>query len=191
MPGDRELLASVVQGDRQAFRALLDRHLPRMLSVARRLLGSDADAEDVTQDAALRLWRNASRVDVGEQGLGGWLYRVTCNLSLDRIRGRRNADPDALEFVAVAPMQQRAMIERDLSARVDRELQALPERQRTALVLYHFEGMSMADAGQTMGVSAEAIESLLARGRRTLRTALASEWRALLPTADDGSGGQD
>jgi len=84
--------------------------------------------------------------------------------------------------------QQRLLVERDLSARVDKELQALPERQRTALVLCHFEGMSMSDAGAIMGISAEAIESLLARGRRTLKSALADEWRSLLPSSDDEGG---
>ena len=186
-PADRELLAEVRAGHQPAFRRLVERHLPRMLSVARRLLGNDAEAEDVAQEAALRLWRNASKVEVGDAGLGGWLYRVTSNLALDRLRGRRKEDPDALEVLSVAPQQQRGLVERDLTARVDAALQALPDRQRAALVLYHYEELSMAEAGEILEISAEAVESLLARGRRALRAALADEWRALLPTGDDGA----
>lgn len=190
VPADSDLLARVVAGDQAAFRALLARHVPRMVATARRLLGGDSEAEDVAQEAALRLWRNAARIEVGEPGLGGWLYRVTTNLALDRIRGRRSDGPAALEFMSVAPDQQRKLVERDLGSRVDKELQALPERQRTALVLCHFEGLSMSDAGSIMGISAEAIESLLARGRRSLKVALADDWRALLPSTDDSGGGE-
>ncbi len=186
-PADRELLAEVRAVEHPAFRRLVERHLPRMLSVARRLLGNDAEAEDVAQEAALRLWRNASKVEVGDAGLGGWLYRVTSNLALDRLRGRRKEDPDALEVLSVGPQQQRGLVERDLTARVDAALQALPDRQRAALVLCHYEELSMAEAGDILEISAEAVESLLARGRRALRAALADEWRALLPTGDDGA----
>jgi len=189
-PSDGDLLKRVVAGDQTAFRALLARHLPRMVATGRRLLGGDSDAEDVAQEAALRLWRNAARIEVGEAGLGGWLYRVTTNLALDRLRSRRSDGPDALDYMSVAPDQQRKLIERDLGVRVDKELQALPERQRTALVLCHFEGLSMSDAGNIMGISAEAIESLLARGRRTLRAALADDWRSLLPSIDDTGHGE-
>jgi len=189
-PPDADLLVLVAKGEQPAFRQLLARYLPRMVATARRLLGGDAEAEDVAQEAALRLWRNAGRIVVTEAGVGGWLYRVTTNLALDKIRGRRSDGPDALEYMTVPPDQQRRLVERDLGVRVDKELQALPERQRVALVLCHYEGMSMSDAGEVMGISSEAIESLLARGRRTLRAALADEWRALLPSADDQTGGE-
>jgi len=189
-PGDGELMARVAAGEQAAFRQLLARYLPRLVATARRMLGGDAEAEDVAQEAALRLWRNAAKIEVSEAGVGGWLYRVTSNLALDRIRARRSDGPDALEFMTVPADQQRRLVERDLGARVDKELQALPERQRQALVLCHYEGMSMSDAGEVMGISSEAIESLLARGRRTLRAALADEWRALLPSSDDHTSGE-
>jgi RNA polymerase sigma-70 factor (ECF subfamily) len=189
-PADGDLLAHTAKGDQAAFRQLLARYLPRLVATARRLLGGDAEAEDVAQEAALRLWRNAARIEVSEAGVGGWLYRVTTNLALDKIRARRSDGPDALEHMTVPPDQQRKLVERDLGVRVDKELQALPERQRVALVLCHYEGMSMSDAGEVMGISSEAIESLLARGRRTLRSALADEWRALLPSSDDQSDGE-
>ena len=185
-PSDRDLLALVTTGDAAAFAILIGRHVPRLVSVARRLLGNDAEAEDVAQEAALRLWRHAGRIDVNEAGLGGWLYRVTSNLALDRLRSRRHEDAAALDVLTVAPEQQRGLVERDLSTRVDAALQALPDRQRAALVLCHYEEMSMAEAGEVLEVSAEAVESLLARGRRALRAALADDWRILLPSGDDG-----
>jgi RNA polymerase sigma-70 factor, ECF subfamily len=184
-PSDRDLLHQVAAGDSAAFGSLIGRHLPRLTAVARRLLGSDAEAQDVAQEASLRLWCNAAKIDVGESGLGGWLYRVTSNLALDRLRSRRNEDADELEALSVPPDQLRGLEELDLSARVDAALQSLPERQRVALVLCHYEEMSMAEAGTILEVSAEAVESLLARGRRTLRVALADDWRALLPNTDD------
>jgi len=189
-PPDSDLVSRTAKGEQAAFRQLMARYLPRMVATARRLLGGDAEAEDVAQEAVLRLWRNAARIEVGEQGVGGWLYRVTTNLALDKIRGRRSDGPEALEFMTVPADQQRKLVERDLGVRVDRELQALPERQRVALVLCHYEGMSMLQAGEVMGISAEAIESLLARGRRSLRAALADDWRALLPSAADQTEGE-
>jgi RNA polymerase sigma factor (sigma-70 family) len=184
-PPDRDLLADVLTGNQSAFRTLVERHLPRMLAVARRLLGNDAEAEDVAQEAALKLWRNAGKVEVTDAGLGGWLYRVTSNLSLDRLRSRRPEVADALDTLSVAPEQQRGLLERDLSSRVDAALQALPDRQRAALVLCHYEELSMAEAGEILEISAEAVESLLARGRRALKAALADDWRSLLPSDSD------
>lgn len=186
---DGRLMALVASGDADAFRQIVARHLPKVVAVARRMLGSAADADDVAQEALLRLWRHAERVEVGPNGLGAWLYRVTTNLALDRIRGRRQEDPDALETMSVAGDQERSLEQADLARRVEQELQALPERQRAALVLCHYEGLSMTAAGGILGVSEEAIESLLARGRRALRAALADEWRQLLPAGSDGGSG--
>jgi RNA polymerase sigma-70 factor, ECF subfamily len=181
---DAELLDRVCQGDEHAFRFLVSRHLQRVVAVARHMLGDASEAEDVAQDAFLRLWRNAGSLDVPASGLGGWLYRVTANLSLDRLRARKPGNADGLELLPAPATQLKALSERQLGARVELALAGLPERQRLALVLCHYEGLDMAEAGAIIGVSVEAIESLLARGRRTLKTVLANEWRSLLPETD-------
>lgn len=177
-------MRALAAGDDGALRALLMRHQTRVVAVARRMLGNDAEAEDVAQETFLRLWRHAGALEIGPGGIGGWLRRVSANLVLDRIRARRPQDPDALERMAVPAGQHRHMAERDLSRRVDRALQQLPERQRLALVLCHYEELAMAEAADIMGVSAEAVESLLARGRRALKAALAADWKGFLPDAD-------
>lgn len=180
---DALLLASIAAGDGNAFRQLMHRHLPTQLRLARRLLGDAQEAEDVAQDAMLRLWRNAAGITLGPGGLKPWLRRVTTNLAIDRLRARQRLVVSAeLPEVAVPPKQTAGLEERELAARVHIALTSLPERQRLALQLFHFEGMSQIEVGEALGISDEAVESLLARGRRALRSELKNEWQSLLST---------
>jgi RNA polymerase sigma-70 factor (ECF subfamily) len=178
---DAALATLAGAGDTAAFRTLVARHLPAMLAVGRRMLRDDAEAEDVAQEAMLRLWRTVGRLEVGAQGLRPWLRRVVANLAIDRVRARRHVD-----VVEEAPERpQRAdqvsrLEDIDRTRRIDAALQALPERQRVALVLFHYEGASQAEIAAAMDISEEAVESLLARARRALRTSLAADWRDLL-----------
>lgn len=175
------LVAAAADGDATAFRALVDRHLSGVLAVARRMLRDDAEAEDVAQEALLRLWRSAEDLEVGPQGLRPWLRRVVSNLCVDRMRSGRRLSvveevPDRAE-----PASQLATVEaNEVSRRVDAALKDLPDRQRMALTLFHYEGLSQIEVGRIMGISDEAVESLLARARRSLKAALSEEWRALL-----------
>jgi RNA polymerase sigma-70 factor (ECF subfamily) len=176
------LLARVAAGEAEAFRGLVDRHLPSVLAVARRMLRDDAEAEDVAQDTLLRLWRNAGGLQLGPGGVRPWLRRVVSNLCIDRVRARRNTTVvEAVPEDSEPPTQFRQLAERELGARVDAALTALPERQRLALTLFHYEGMSQIEVGEAMGISDEAVESLLARARRTLKVSLKEEWRGLMP----------
>jgi RNA polymerase sigma-70 factor, ECF subfamily len=179
------LLALTAEGDGTAFRALVDQHLRVVAAIGRRMLHDDAEAEDVAQDAFLRLWRNAATLELGPGGVRPWLRRVVTNLCIDRIRSGRNTSVVAEVPERAAPGgQDRSLEERDLATRVDMALKQLPDRQRAALVLFHYEGMSQIEVGATLGVTDEAVESLLARARRALKVALKNEWQALLP--DDG-----
>jgi RNA polymerase sigma-70 factor, ECF subfamily len=173
-------------GDVSAFRTLTERHLAAVTGIARRMLRDDAEAEDVAQETFLRLWRSGASLDVGAAGVKPWLRRVVSNLCIDRVRGRQRLTVvEELPEQAEAPRQQVALEERDMQRRVDRALKKLPERQRLALTLFHYEGLSQSEVGATMGVSDEAVESLLGRARRQLKADLQSEWQAML--VKDGS----
>jgi RNA polymerase sigma-70 factor (ECF subfamily) len=164
---------------------LVDRHLPTVLAIARRMLRDDAEAEDVAQETMLRLWRNAAGLELGPNGVRPWLRRVASNLCIDRVRARRNTTVvEEVPEESAPPSQLRHLAERELGARVDAALQALPERQRLALTLFHYEGMSQIEVGQVLGISDEAVESLLARARRALKVALKEEWRELMPESE-------
>ena len=169
---DEALMARIARGDERAFRALSRRHLPAMLGLARRILGNAADAEDVAQEAMLRVWNHAPRW----QPLAAfrtWLTRVVVNLCLDR---KRRAPWVALEtageIVDPAPGAGEKA-ERDERERlVGGAIAELPARQRAAIVLTYGDGMSNAQAAEILNTSVSAVETLLVRGKQNLRARL-------------------
>ncbi|GAB1362342.1 RNA polymerase sigma factor [Rhodobacter sp.] len=181
---DDMLLARYAAGDRQAARMLADRLLPRVLGYAARLLGGDrAEAEDVAQEAMLRLWRMAPGWRAGEAKVSTWLYRVVTNLCTDRRRaaGRREMAmgddlPDAPDESPAAETQ---LVEAARLKALDQALASLSDRQREAVVLRHIEGLSNPEIAGIMGIGVEAVESLTARGKRALASALAPRRHAL------------
>jgi RNA polymerase sigma-70 factor, ECF subfamily len=169
---DEVLMSRVARGDQPAYRTLTRRHLPAMLGLARRVLGNAADAEDVVQEAMLRVWTHAPRW----QPLAAfrtWLTRVVVNLCLDRKRRRPwVALETAGEIVDPTPgateKAEQSERERMLAAAVAE----LPARQRAAIMLTYSEGMSNAEVAEILDTSVSAIETLLVRGKQNLRVRL-------------------
>jgi len=177
---DAVLLERFAAGDQSAARALSDQLLPGALRQAYRMLGDQAEAEDVAQDAMLRLWKQATDWRAGEARVSTWLYRVVHNLCIDRIRKRRPQVPveDAPEPVDPDPSVVDRMAQTEQSKAVAAAIGELPERQRQALILRHFEGMSNPAIGEALECSVEAVESLLARARRALAKKMSEEREA-------------
>ncbi|MEM8654017.1 MAG: RNA polymerase sigma factor [Pseudomonadota bacterium] len=179
---DAALLARYARGDAAAARALTVRLVPRAHAQAYRLLGETAEAEDVVQEAMLRLWRIAPEWRSGEAQVSTWLYRVVANLCTDRLRKRRRSGV-ALEEVA-EPADPAQGVEARLQddarhAALRAAIADLPERQRLALTMRHFDGASNPEIAAALGVSVEAAESLTARAKRALAHALKGRVAAL------------
>ncbi len=177
---DDALIVRFAAGDQSAARLLTERHLGRVLALATRMLRDTAEAEDVAQEAMMRAWRNAAKWEPGRAKFSTWLHKVALNLCYDRLRKRKSA---SLDDVA-EPVDDRASAQDGLEADerltvLKGAIAALPERQRAAIQLRHFEERGNDETAEILGVSVEAVESLLSRGRRALRDKLAGQ-RALL-----------
>jgi RNA polymerase sigma-70 factor, ECF subfamily len=170
---DAEVLARIVRGDQAAFAVLVDRHLPAIHRLAQRLLGSPAEADDVSQDALLRAWEHAPSWRSGKARYSTWLYQVALNLCRDRLRARRPASDLVDALVDHSPQPDQHLADAQREQRLAEALGELPERQREALTLFHYQGLSQQEAAHVMEVTEDALESLLARARRALRQRLA------------------
>ena len=175
---DEALLVLYGNGDRAAAQILTLRLTPLALRVARRMLGDWAEAEDVAQEAMMRLWRIAAEWRQGEAKVTTWLYRVVTNLATDRLRQRKGPRQgigleEVPEVADAAPDVETRMMEDDRAEALQAALDQLPERQRQAVVLRHIEGLSNPEIAAVMEIGVEAVESLTARGKRALAAALA------------------
>jgi RNA polymerase sigma-70 factor (ECF subfamily) len=169
---DEELMAQVAKGDAAAFRRLATRYLPQAVRLAYRINGAGADAEDIAQEALLRVWTAAPRWRPAAL-FRTWLYRIVLNLCLNR---RRRMPFAALETAGdpADPAPDAAdRIERD---EVDRLVEAaiggLPDRQRAAITLTYQQGLSNAESAAVLGTSVSGVETLLVRAKRALRAKL-------------------
>lgn len=174
-------MRTLATGDRTAAETLVARHVGRLHAFAYRMLGSASDADDVTQDAFARLWEHAATWDPTRARVSTWLHRVASNLCIDRIRRRRAdvADMDAMVAESDDGPARRAEAA-ELGSHVRVALESLPERQRLALILCHYQGLRQDEAAEVLGISVAALESLLARARRAMRERLRPVARDLL-----------
>lgn len=171
---DEALLVLYANGDPDAARALTLRLTPKVFGHAYRMLSDRAEAEDVAQEALIRLWKQAAAWRQGEAKVTTWLYRVVANLCTDRLRKSKGLALDAVpepeddSASAAEQMQNRARVDA-LQAGLD----TLPDRQKQAVILRHIEGLSNPEIAEIMEIGVEAVESLTARGKRALAKALA------------------
>ncbi len=177
---DADLVARVGARDPLAVRALVASKLPRLIALATRMLGDRREAEDVAQEVFVRIWKQAPTWRTGEAKFDTWLHRVALNLCYDRLRGRREETVEDVHAMSEAASDPAGSPDEQIEARTRDErvraaLAALPVRQREALVLTYYQELSNLEAASLMDISVDALESLLARARRTLRARLAGE----------------
>ncbi len=174
-PSDETLVAAVARGEERALELLIRRHGGWAARFAERLTGNAAMADEVVQNGFLKIWQKAGTWE-GRSRFSTWFYRVLHNLAIDQLRAQRNDHDELDESLHDERAGPQRLAERDQrDARVRAALATLPERQRLALVLSHYEGCSQAEAAAILGIGEGALESLLSRARATLRNALSDE----------------
>jgi RNA polymerase sigma-70 factor (ECF subfamily) len=194
--GDAADVAQALAGDRDAFRALVERHSRTIFRLAYRMTGNEQDAEEIVQDTFLRAYRRLDRFE-SRENFGTWLYRIAVNCSLDLRRKRRPEiehrepeDAEGSETVAqipsAGPTPDRLLLSAELDAHVQKALLELSPMERSAFLLRHFEGLSIEELGQTLGLRTSATKNTVFRAVQKLRRTLEPLVR---PAAAAGSPG--
>jgi RNA polymerase sigma-70 factor (ECF subfamily) len=166
---DAMLMQRVAAGDEAAFRRLAARHLGRMLRLAQKTLGSAAEADDVTQEALLRLWTHAASWRPERGRLGTWLYTIVYRLCLDRLRRHRTVALDEAEAVEDPnPGAFESLARAGDLRRLATALHMLQPRQRAAVTLFYYEELSGEEAAAILGLRLRGFWSLLHRARQSL-----------------------
>ena len=181
---DLAWMQGIQNGDQEAFRELILEYQSRVAGVIARMAGSSSDAEELTHEVFVRVWRSAHRYQPSAK-LSTWLLTIARNLVLNEIRYRQRHPTISRDIVredgqypedstpdtaSVPP--DAALLESELQQAIDDALQQLPENQRTALVLQRFEALSYEEIATLLDVSVPAVKSLLFRARTTLRELL-------------------
>lgn len=174
---DHDLMHQIAAGDRHAFTSFLEKHLDAIVDFARRYVQQQGEAEDIAQEAFLRVWQYANKYrEVDGATPKSWLYRLCYNLCIDSLR-RRSPGCDIEEHVIESDPYhgpEQTVLRDARLQQLEKALAKLNLRQYTALRLCVFEGLSNSEAAVSMNISIEALESLLARARRNLRQQLQS-----------------
>lgn len=170
---DERLMIRAGEGDARAFQALVERHSDPAFRLAQRIVGTRAEAEDLVQEAFIRLWTKAPGWSPGKARVSTWLWRVVMNLCLDsKRRPAARQWEEGFDPPDPAPDALSGIEQAERAGRLNRAVAALPERQRAALGLVYGAGASNAQAAETLGISVGALEQLLIRAKRSLRNAL-------------------
>ncbi len=173
---DAALIRRIAEGDEPAAGAFVTRKLHRVLALAHRICGDSTEAEDIAQDVFIRVWKYAGSWKKDDAKVDTWLHRIVLNVCHDRLSaGHRWHEVGGMELDMQAdpgPTPEEALAGRSTRDRVWQALRMLPARQREALVLTYYQALSKAAAASAMQISVDAVESLLARARRTLKELL-------------------
>ena len=184
---DDAVMTRIAARDAVAFGRVVEAQAGMLHRLAYRMIGDAAEAEDVAQEALLRLWSTAERWRPGQAGIAAWLTRVAVNLCLDRLRRRRFASDEAVpERADEAPGADEAMAAESLRRLALAALGDLSERHRAAIVLTYYEELPNAAAAEALEMKVKAFESLLLRARSAMRGALAA--RGLTSLAEETEG---
>lgn len=171
-------MARVATGDRHAFDLLARRHLNRVYSIARGIVKAQNEAEDVAQEVFTRLWIYAPRWQAGKAAFTTWLYRIVVNACHDQLR-RTRQDRTSVEvpedMAGAGPDGEQIFARRQQEDKIRAALESLPERQRMAVLLCYFQGLTNPEAAKAMDMHVKALEGLLVRARKTLRGLLEEE----------------
>lgn len=169
---EQPMLVKAIAGDASAFSALLELHYDLIYSVAWKVAGNDADAEDIAQDVCIKLGKSLSSFE-GRSKFTSWLYRVTLNTANDHLKRRK--DHTVVEAAERVP-DDHASAEEDIeNSQLWQLVRKLPERQREAVVLVYSEGHSHADAAEILGCKEGTISWALSEARTTLKDWLKSD----------------
>lgn len=175
---DHELLALVQEGSHPAFAELVRRHTDRYYRIAFRFVQNREAAEDMVQDAFVKLWENPARWRAEKNAkFTTWFYRVVVNLCLDWRKRKRPVElNEDMPLIDDRETADQAMVRREEQSALEQEIAALPERQRTALNLCFDEGLTNQQAAEIMGLNLKALQSLLMRAKTTLKQRMKSYW---------------
>ncbi len=176
---DDEVVARVLAGETALFEVIMRRHNQRLYRTVRAILGGDADAEDAMQDAYVQAYRNLAQFE-GRSSLATWLTRIAVNQCLSRLRKHRHIYPidTELEMKMTEKMDdgrpgpEKQMLNREVRHVLELAIEQMPARYRSVLILRDVEGLSTAEAAESLGMSVEAVKVNLHRGRTYLRKAL-------------------
>lgn len=167
---DDALVARIALRDHDAMRMVADRHAQLVWRIAYRMLGDAAEAEDVAQESLLKLWNHTDRWRPNGPGLAAWLKRVTINQCLDRLRRKRfTSDEEVPERADEAPLASTQMETTEIGRAVKDCIEALPDRQRAAVILTYYEEQPNQGAAENLDMQLKAFESLLFRARASLK----------------------
>lgn len=184
-----ELMVAVANGDKFAFEILVSRHQTRILNAVYRFIGDRTEAEDITQEVFLRIWRAAKRYRPTAK-FTTWAYRITANLCINQLKSanrkrifsflQRSDEQSAPQEEAAsdvygqtAPSPESLLLAEEERRRIWAAVQSLPAKQRMAVVLKRYEGLSYSEIAESLGCSVSAVDSLLVRAKRSLRKKLA------------------